>query len=273
MNGIEIMQDCPKETYDIRERTTYGVVNHQIYHSETTGQDRGVNVMLPPDYDNSKAYPVLYLLHGYYGDEYSLSGDISNRLVEIAGNLTVDGLAKEMIVVLPNIFATSDPDLKPALNQECIAGYDNFINELVNDLMPYIEANYSVLSGRENRAIAGFSMGGRESLFIGLTRPDLFAYVGAIAPAPGLTPGKDWAMEHPGQLQEDELTFADKEFKPNFLMICCGTQDGTVGKFPESYHNIFERNKEPHIWYEVPDADHDARTIRSGLNNFLRVIF
>lgn len=84
------------------------------------------------------------------------------------------------------------------LPPEGIAPYDNFINDLANDLMPFIEENYSVLTGRENQAIAGFSMGGREALYIGFTRPDLFGYVLAIAPAPGLTPGTDWAMTHPG---------------------------------------------------------------------------
>lgn len=273
MDGIEIKKDCPIEVYEARGNTDYGVINHHTYHSDTTGLDRGVNVLLPANYDESKEYPVLYLLHGIFGDEYSLSGDTNNKLVEIMGNLQADDAAKEMIVVLPNMYATSDPNQQPAFNSEAVAPYDNFINDLVNDLIPFIEKNYSVLPGRENRAIAGFSMGGRETLFIGLSRPDLFAYVGAIAPAPGLVPGKDWAMNHPGQLQEDELTFAGKDYEPTVLMICCGTQDGTVGKFPESYHNIFERNEVAHIWYEVPGADHDSKAIRSGLYNFVRAIF
>lgn len=273
MNGIEIMADCPVEYSVARSDVTYGIVIHETYHSQTTGLDRGVNILLPGDYNKSIKYPVLYLLHGIFGDEYSLSGDSNICLMEIMANLAADGLAKEMIIVLPNMYASSDPDQEPAFNNESVAPYDNFINDLVNDLIPYIEANYPVLTDRENRAIAGFSMGGRETLFIGLSRPDLFAYVGAIAPAPGLVPGKDWAMTHPGQLKEDELTFAGKDFEPTVLMVCCGTQDGTVGKFPESYHNIFERNEVPHIWYEVPGADHDSQAIKSGLYNFARAIF
>lgn len=273
MNDIEIIKDCPIEAYEARGSTDYGIINHHTYHSDTTGLDRGVNVLLPANYDGSKQYPVLYLLHGIFGNEYSLSGDVNNRLVEIMGNLGADGTAKEMIVVLPNMYATSDPNQEPAFNNEAVAPYDNFINDLVNDLIPFIEKKYSVIPDRENRAVAGFSMGGRETLFIGLSRPDLFAYVGAIAPAPGLVPGKDWAMTHPGQLKEEELTFAGKDYKPNVLMICCGTQDGTVGKFPESYHNIFERNEVAHIWYEVPGADHDSKAIRSGLYNFVRAVF
>ena len=116
-------------------------------------------------------------------------------------------------------------------------------------------------------------MGGREALFIGLQRPDLFAYCGAFSPAPGLTPGQDWAMVHAGQLKESELTFSGKDYEPIFLMLCCGNNDGTVGKFPESYHKIFDRNKVKHVWYEVPGADHDGKAVSSGFYNFIRYIF
>ena len=151
--------------------------------------------------------------------------------------------------------------------------YDNFINDLVTDLMPFIANKYSVYTDREHQAIAGFSMGGRETLYIGFTRPDLFAYMGAIAPAPGATPAQDWAMKHEGQMQEDEMTFDGKGYEPKVLMVCCGSKDGTVGQFPLGYHNIMERNGVAHTWYEVPDADHNAVAIRAGLHNFLRAIF
>lgn len=273
MNGISIELECPAESCQRRAGMTYGTVVHHTYFSETTGLERGVNVLLPAGYDETKTYPTLYLLHGIFGDENSFTGDSTNRIPELFGNLYADGVAKEMIVVFPNMYATSDPNLKPGFTQDTIGPYDNFIHDLVNDLMPYIEENYSVSKEREDRAIAGFSMGGRETLFIGLSRPDLFAYVGAIAPAPGLTPGKDWAMEHPGQLSEEELTFAGKEYEPIVLMVCCGTKDSVVGKFPLSYHDIFTANGVEHIWYEVPGADHDNNAIRSGLYNFVRAIF
>ena len=167
------------------------------------------------------------------------------------------------------MYATSDPDLKPAFTNEAVAPYDNFINELTEDLIPYIESHYSVSTRQEDRGILGFSMGGRETLYIGINRPDLFGYIGAISPAPGLTPAKDWAMTHPGQLQEEELRFAQGAELPELLMICCGTRDSVVGQFPASYHNILEQNEVEHLWYEVPGADHDSQAIRSGLYNFM----
>jgi len=163
--------------------------------------------------------------------------------------------------------------MQPSFDPKSVLPYDNFINDLVNDLLPYVREHYSVLADRDHQAIAGFSMGGRETLFIGLQRPDIFGYVCAIAPAPGLVPGKDWAMEHPGQLSEDEVKFKEGDELPHLLMVCCGSQDGTVGQFPKSYHEIFERNGVKHVWYEVPGADHNSQAIRSGLNNFLKTIF
>lgn len=270
---MDITLDCPESIYAPREGVEYPTAIHEVYHSNTTGLDRGVNILLPNGYSEEKQYPVLYLLHGIFGDEYTLIHDVECRIPEITTNLAADASAKEMIVVLPNMYAKTEESQAPGFTEEAVAPYDNFINDLVNDLIPYIEENYSVLEGRENRAIAGFSMGGRESLYIGFTRPDLFGYIGAISPAPGLTPAKDWAMTHKGQMQEDELYIKDTEHMPYLIMLCCGTQDGTVGKFPLSYHEILDKNEVEHIWYEVPGADHNAQAIRSGLNNFVAAIF
>lgn len=261
--------DCPEDVCKRLEGRSYGTVEHVTYHSETTGLDRGASIFLPPDYSADNEYSVLYFLHGIFGDEYGLVNDGNNKIPEILGNLAAEGRAREMIVVFPNMYASSDPDQKPGFDSEAIAPYNNFINDLVNDLIPFIESRYSVSSDKGDRAILGFSMGGRESLFIGVSRPDLFSCIGAISPAPGLTPAKDWAMTHEGQLQEAELKVADGDNLPKLLMICCGTKDSVVGSFPASYHEIMERNQVVHLWYEVPEADHNDRAIRSGLYNFV----
>lgn len=266
-NGVEV--ECPKDVYTKRKDMEYGKVEHITYHSETTGLDRGANVMLPAGYTTDKKYPVVYFQHGIFGDEYSMINDGNNHIPEIFGNLAADGRTREAIVVFTNMYATSDPELKPGFTDEQIAPYDNFINDLVNDLMPYMEANYSILTGRDNTAVLGFSMGGRESLYIGVTRPDLFAYTGAISPAPGVVPCQDWAMYHKGQMAEDELKITDTENLPKLLMVCCGTKDGVVGTFPKSYHELMVKNGVEHMWYEIPGADHDNKAIRSGIYNFL----
>ena len=260
---------CPSDICIKQMGVQYGTVEHITYDSVTTGLTRGANVLLPADYSEDKQYAVLYFLHGIFGDEYSLINDNNNKIKELVANLAAQGRTKEMIVVFPNMYAKTDPNQQPAFDSEAVLPYDNFINDLVNDLIPLIESKYSVYTDRENRAILGFSMGGRETLFIGLSRPDLFGYIGAIAPAPGLVPGKDHFMEHVGQMQEADVKFKEGDILPELLMICCGTRDGVVGKFPESYHNIMTTNGVEHLWYEVPGADHDNNAIKSGIYNFL----
>lgn len=259
---------CPTNMCEKKEGIAYGRVLHFEYDSKFTGLTRGANILLPDSYDEKKEYPVLYFLHGIFGDEYSMINDENSRVQEIIGNLQATNLMKEAIVVFPNMFATSDPNLEPGFTIEQIIPYDLFINDLTGDLIPYIESHYSVKKDRENRGIIGFSMGGRESMFIGMSRSDLFGYIGAIAPAPGLTPNEDMKMLHPGQLSEDELVIKMQDYEPHMLMVCCGTNDSVVGQFPLSYHEIMSRNGVSHIWYEVPEADHDFNAIRSGLYNF-----
>lgn len=260
---------CPTKVSLKQQGVKSGKVSHFTYSSTTTNCDRGANILLPADYDSEKQYPVLYFLHGIFGNEYSMVNDGNNKLDVIAGNLKNLGYIEDIIIVFPNMFASSDPKLQPGFTVEQTEPYDNFINDLVNDLIPYVEANYSVKPGKENRALIGFSMGGRESIFIGVTRPDLFSCIGAISPAPGVTPGEDSFMKHPGQMEESDLYIKDTENIPKLFMICCGTRDSVVGKFPLSYHNIMENNNMEHLWYEIPNADHDNNAIKSGFYNFL----
>ncbi|HHX57413.1 MAG TPA: hypothetical protein GX710_05285, partial [Clostridiales bacterium] len=174
-----------------RAGVAYGTFQKTTYYSETCKRNRNANVLLPAGYDPNKKYPVLYALHGYWGDENSLldAGDAGLKFRQIIGNAIADGEAEEMIVVFPYIFASATRDTLTGMDDESNAAYDNFINDLVKDLMPHTAKTYSIAEGRKNTAVTGFSMGGRESLFIGHSRPDLFGYVGAMCPAPGVSPG------------------------------------------------------------------------------------
>lgn len=186
----------------------YGTLTKYQYYSTTRERMTNVNVLLPPGYSENEKYPVLYAMHGYWENEDSLAamGKVRNML----GNLMSTGDAEKMIVVFPYIYTSKEQENCSGLDLQNSLNYDNFINDLTTDLMPYINSNFSVKTGRENTAITGFSMGGRESLFIGLTRSDLFGYVGAACPAPGLTPGVDLSM-HPVSFRKMSLSQ---------LMIC-----------------------------------------------------
>ena len=267
----EMSQQLPAAAFKERTDVQYGTVKHETYYSKTCRMERPFNILLPAGYDGQKKYPVVYFQHGIFGDENSIIQDDNNKVKQIAANLAADGKAKEMIFVFGHMYATDDPNQKPGFDPKAVLPYDNFLNELVNDLMPYIESHYAVLTGRDNTAVCGFSMGGRESLYIGLNRPDLFGYIGAIAPAPGLVPGKDVYMAHEGSLQESQVKFENTI--PHFVMICCGTQDSVVGKFPKSYHELFVKNGINHMWFEVQGADHNHIAIRTGLYYFIQNIF
>lgn len=270
VTDVEIEIDCPASAYEKREGTDYSDFVHFTYYSETCGMDRGANVLLPAGYSEDKKYPVLYMLHGIFGDENSFKND--SNMKTIWANMAADCVTDEMIVVFPNMYAKTEPGQAPAFTAEACLPYDNFVNDLVNDLMPYMEANYSILTGRENTAVAGFSMGGRETLYIALLKPELFGYACAISPAPGLVPGADMFMTHPGSMTEEEVRYADGVVQPEILILC-GTKDSVVGTFPKEYHELMEKNGVAHTWYEVPGADHDNRTIISGIYNFLHRVF
>ena len=268
----EIDERCPLLIESKRGDVEYGEFTHATYYSETCGLERGYSILLPADYSEDKKYPVLYLLHGIFGNEYSFSSDGENRIKEIVGNMAADELIDETIVVCPNMYATSDPNQQPGFDSESVLPYDNFINDLVNDLMPHIESEYSVLTGRENTYLAGFSMGGRETIYITLQRPELFGYVCAISAAPGIVPTTDKFMTHEGMIEESEMKFADGAVEPDVFIICCGSRDSVVGTYPEQYHELLEANGADHIWYEITGADHDNNAIKSGLFNLFKQI-
>ncbi len=245
-----------------------GTVTHFTYHSEYANRDKGANVWLPAGYTESKKYPVVYCNHGIMGGENDMVG---MGIPEIAGNLIAAGEAEEMIIVFPQMYTSKQSASPSGINVESCKGYDDFVYDIADSLMPYIESHYSVKTGRENTAICGFSMGGRESLYIGVVRNDLFGYIGCAAPAPGVTPGVDMFMTHPGCMQESELKITGD--KPWLLMIAGGTNDTVVGTFPEQYHNILTKNGEDHVWISVPGAGHDGSTVTPLMYNFLRNIF
>lgn len=142
------------------------------------------------------------------------------------------------------------------------AAYDNFINELTNDLMPYIESHYSVKTGKDNTAIMGFSMGGRESLYISMKRPDLFGYVGAVCPAPGVSPGL---------IAKSDFQYTDES--PYLLLLTAGSNDTVVYSTPSGYNDILNSNGVPHIWHYVKGGYHGGNCIRAHMYNFVRAIF
>lgn len=245
----------------------YGSVYAISYYSTTTENMRNANVILPPYYNENKKYLVLYLLHGIGGDENEWFGGKPN---EIISNLIAEGKAKEMIVVIPNIRArhkdvTIPPDF---FSVEHFREFDNFLNDLWDNLIPWIEKEYSVLNDRDNRAVAGLSMGGRSALHVGIKLIDKFSYIGAFTPAIGVLP---YHAEE-GLFTTNTLTLPDKYKENTLIMIVKGDSDGVVGNCPEEYSNTLTQNGVPHIYY-VTHGGHDFDVWKNSLYNFTRRIF
>lgn len=257
-----------KETEPAEERNEkpgvqYGTVSKQSYWSTTCNRQKNFNILLPANYSEDKKYPVLYAMHGYWQNEDTLidESDESMRTRQIIGNAIASGEAEEMIVVFPDIYSSATQPACTAMDDANNAAYDNFINDLTKDLMPYIESHYPVKTGRDNTAITGFSMGGREALIIGMKRPDLFGYVGAICPAPGV---------------HDVVSIADFKYndvEPYLLLLTAGSNDTVVYSTPSGYNDDLTNNGVPHIWQYVTGGYHGGNSIRAHIYNYVRWIF
>lgn len=153
------------------QNVPHGKISYRYYNSKTLGTTRPLLVYTPPGFDvNGKTkYPVLYLIHG--GSDTEETWTKVGRANLIADNLIAQKKAKSMIIVMPygNVRPKPMPDFTP---------------DVINDVIPFIEANYPVLTDSKNRAIAGFSVGGGQTLNIGLTNTDKFAYICSYAPYP-----------------------------------------------------------------------------------------
>lgn len=252
----------------------YGTTKGITYTSKVTGRTKKANVITPNGYSESEKYPVLYVNHPIFGDENSmLGGDMG--IPAVPYNLEAKGEVKKMIIVTTAMYTSKTSDGAPmgGFNAEVMAAYDAFLEDLTGSLMPYIEENYSVLTGRDNTAITGFSMGGREALYIGISRPDLFGYIGGSCPAPGIVPAVDQFMTHVGSMKESEFKIKDESVYPYIILISGAANDPVVGTFPKQYSDLLTKNGSPNVYHQVPMGSHDAVTTRCHLYNFCRYLF
>ncbi|GAB3280133.1 alpha/beta hydrolase-fold protein [Larkinella harenae] len=151
------------------QNVPHGKISYRTYQSSTLGRPRNVLIYTPPGFNpNDKTkYPVLYLIHG--GSDTEETWTKVGRANLIADNLIAQGKAKPMLIVMPYGNVRPSP-------------MADFTQDMVKDIVPFVEANYPVLNDSKNRAVAGFSVGGGQTLNIGLTNPDKFAYVCSYAP-------------------------------------------------------------------------------------------
>jgi len=159
----------------------HGTVREHWYQSKSLGARRSLHVYTPPGYDQSrKDLPVMYLLHGSGDNDATWSA--LGRANVILDNLIAGKKAKPMIVVMTDGHPyISPPGVSPTNATERGRNTKAYERDLIEDVMPFVEANYRTINKRESRAIIGLSMGGGQSLHVGLNHLDRFAWVGGMS--------------------------------------------------------------------------------------------
>jgi len=242
----------------------HGVVHHRFYKSAVVGDQRDYYVYTPPGYDSAakEKYPVLYLLHGYSDDASGWTA--VGRANVILDNLIAQQKAKPMIVVMPLGYgapemltygsgAFSHNDLRQR-------NLTKFREALLTEVVPQVEKEYRASSDRNSRAIAGLSMGGSESVFVGLTS-DRFGWIGAFSSG-GLSDNLD---EQLSEMKPEDVSHLQ------LFWIACGTDDHLLD-FNRHLREWLARKGVKHIDIDTPGA-HTWMVWRRNLTVFAPLLF
>ncbi|MFB3902555.1 MAG: alpha/beta hydrolase-fold protein [Acidobacteriota bacterium] len=202
----------PEAAFEDNSPAPHGQMRLLWYHSTTLGVQRRMHVYTPPGYDaSSKRYPVFYLLHGAGDDDSGWS--TIGRAGFILDNLIAEKKAQPMIVVMPNGSLPMPANLPrptpgttppPELAAAYAAARARIVPELMKEVIPQTERNFRVRADRENRAIAGLSMGGGHALQVVTAHPDQFAYVAVWSAGIGQNPTQ-WESANAGFLTNPKI--------------------------------------------------------------------
>jgi len=278
---VEVPSDTPL-LWDIQD-VPHGLVHRHRYHSKIIGDDRDFYVYTPPGYDAAAAvrYPVLYLLHGL-GDE-AISWSFVGRADVILDNLIAQGKARPMILVMPLGYGRPPNEAIGWMNRhrtdaeiwlhgkgskEDLEMWSQFISgfrdALLGEVMPQVEQSYKVDASRESQAIAGLSMGGTQSLFTALNRPDRFGWVGAFSS--GCPPKADggFGVDFPGLNQKGNPPM-------RLVWLGCGKADFVLRQSRQLHELLLSKNVR-HTYKET-EGNHTFLVWRPYLAEFASLLF
>jgi len=237
----------------------HGQVAAVHYQSQALGLPRRMHVYTPPGYaTSSQRYPVLYLLHGA-GDN-DLSWLMAGRANFIFDNLIAAGKAKPMIVVMPAGHTPPGANGAPAAP-------DAFARDFLTDVVPYVEKNYRTLPGRENRAMAGLSMGGQQTLNISLTNLDKFSQLGVFSSG---WFGQDGAATFE---RNNPALFADPKLNDRIKLFWFATgKNDFVMPSTKAVLALLDKHKIRYTYKET-EGGHTWPNWRAYLNEFAPLLF
>jgi enterochelin esterase-like enzyme len=277
--SIMLVPGKESDLYAVQD-VPHGTISKVWYKSPSLGMTRRMSVYTPPGYEGGTTkYPVLYLISAGWGNEDTWI--VSGRACKIIDNLIAARKAVPMIVVMPNVDGTQialrgeahrhieRPPVVPGTPRG-IPSEDPFIPSLVKDILPFVEANYRVVPDRAHRAIAGWSMGGGQSLFIALNDPDRFGYLGVWS--------SEAATESMSPANGDRFDSAMKKefsvFKTNGLRLFytgCSTDEAAYRNFP-SLLEILKANGIPFRSRETTGG-HSWRNARIQFSELAPLLF
>ena len=262
-SGIEI--PATDQEFFALKNVPHGLVSENIYFSKLTNSFRRCFVYTPANYnENTKTrFPVLYLQHGSFEDETGWA--VQGKANLILDNLIASKKASPMIVVMDNGYA-----YKPQENnnrQESV-----FEEVMINEIIPMIDAKFRTIANRENRAIAGLSMGANQTMRIMMNHLDTFSHYG----------GFSGTANYPSTDAINVSTFLDGKYndgksvntKMKLFWLGLGTKEPTP--FPGSvgaFRKMLEQQGIKYTFYESPGTAHEWLTWRRCLNQFAPLLF
>jgi enterochelin esterase-like enzyme len=282
-SGIEIPENG--EDYHRPKDVPHGEVRERWYFSKTTQEWRRIFVYAPPGYDTDRdrRYPVLYLQHG--GGEDETGWPNQGRVGFIMDNLLAERKARPMLVVMEQGYARrpGDPTPVPGPPRPAAGGqnapprpdfsrmFSAFEEVMIKDLIPMIDATYRTIADRDNRAMAGLSMGGMQSFQIGLKHLDVFSAIGGFSGGGG---GFGGAAFDPKTAHNGIMANAN-EFnnRMRLLWLGIGTAEGRMYEGLKNYHQALEKAGIKHVYYESPGTAHEWLTWRRCLHEFAPLLF
>lgn len=278
-SGIEVPSKG-EDYYQVKD-VPHGEIRERPYFSKTTGAWRRIFVYTPPDYDSNREarYPVLYLQHG--GGEDERGWVVQGRVNHIMDNLIAEKKARPMIIVMEKGYARKPGEPEVPLRPPSGGGsmppdFSRMFSALeevfIKDLIPFIDATYRTKTNREERALAGLSMGGMQTFVIGLKHLETFAHLGGFSGAGGGFGGGafDPKTSHNGVMADADAF--NKQVKVLFMSI--GTEEGE--RFYNSvkkYRDALEQAGIKTVYFESAGTSHEWLTWRRSLREFAPLLF
>ncbi|MEO8426348.1 MAG: alpha/beta hydrolase-fold protein [Verrucomicrobiota bacterium] len=235
----------------------HGTVHEHAYFSKSLGVKRRLHVYTPPGYEKRpKSLPVLYLFHGSGDNDATWTS--TGHAHFIADNLFAQHKARPMIIVMTDGHAFSGNPTQVSTNL-ISRNVEAFGEDLIKDVIPLIESTYRVKANRENRAIIGLSMGGGQSLAIGLKHRELFAWVGGMS---SYLPNAEKIITE---------VFPNSKSNLKLLWIACGKDDRLIDNARQLSAALKQKNI-PHEFKETP-GNHSWPVWRRYLGEFMPLLF